>query len=199
MSRSKWDYLCNIIPTAADCLYFWFGYDCSLLFLILISLSLLKIVYDSGLVVIIDVFFMILIWIWLFMIVYDSASLLIFSSMTLLGIWSLITVFASPVVLFTNPALRPPQRGVGGTRALAHSICIYIYIYMYIYICTHMIYTHNVHIYIYMYIYIYSDPKVDRIFFGGCGIYVGIMLDVGQRKKHSSWNIGRPAGKVKNR
>ena len=77
------------------------------LFLILISLWLLKIVYDSGLVVIIDVFFMILIRIWLFMIVCDSASLLIFSSMTLLGIWSLIIVFASPVVLLTNPALRP--------------------------------------------------------------------------------------------
>ena len=80
------------------------------------------IVYDSGLVVIIDVFFMILIWIWLLMIVYDSASLLIFSSMTLLGIWSLIIVFTSPVVLFTDPTLPPPQRGVGGTRALAHSI-----------------------------------------------------------------------------
>ena len=34
-----------------------------------------------------------------------------------------------------------------------------------------------------MYIYIYSDPKVDRIFFGGCGIYVEIMLDAGQFKK----------------
>ena len=82
---------------AEDCLWFWFGCD-----------------YWC--------FFMILIWIWLLMIVYDSASLLIFSSMTLLGIWSLITVFASPLVLLTNPALRPPQRGVGGTRALAHSI-----------------------------------------------------------------------------
>ena len=51
----------------------------------------------------------------------------------------------------------------------------------------------------YSYIYIHSDPKVDVIFFGGCGIYVGIMLDVGQRKKTSSWNIVRPAGKVKNR
>ena len=34
-----------------------------------------------------------------------------------------------------------------------------------------------------IYIYINSDPKVDRIFFGGCGISVGIMLDVGQLKK----------------
>ena len=34
--------------------------------------------------------------------------------------------------------------------------------------------------------------------FGGCGIYVGIMLDVGQRKKNSSWNISGPAVKVKN-
>ena len=31
-------------------------------------------------------------------------------------------------------------------------------------------------------VYIYSHPKVDRIFFGGCGIYVGIMLDVGHLK-----------------
>ena len=38
----------------------------------------------------------------------------------------------------------------------------------------------------YIYIYIYRDPKVDRIFFGGCGIYVGIMLDVGQLKKENS-------------
>ena len=54
--------------------------------------------------------------------------------------------------------------------------CIYIYIYYilyiffvsYIYICR---------------VYTYSDPKVDRIFFGGCEIYVGTMLDVGQFKK----------------
>ena len=41
-----------------------------------------------------------------------------------------------------------------------------------------------VYIYIYIYIYIQSDPKVDRIFFGGCGIYVGILSDVGHLKKN---------------
>ena len=38
-----------------------------------------------------------------------------------------LPVFTSPVVLFTDPALPPPQRGVGGTRALAHSIIKYVY------------------------------------------------------------------------
>ena len=51
------------------------------------------------------------------------------------------------------------------------------YLYIHIFIYTHMF------ISICIYIYIYSDPKVDRIFFGGCGIYVAILLDVGQRKK----------------
>ena len=67
-------------------------------------------------------FFGLLLWIRLLMMVYASASLLLFSSMTLLGICSLIIVFTFPLVLFPDPALPPPQRGVGGTRALAHSI-----------------------------------------------------------------------------
>ena len=55
------------------------------------------------------------------------------------------------------------------------------------------------YIYIYTYIYIYSDPKVDRIFFGGCGFFVGIMLDVGQRRKNNSWNITPSPGEVEDR
>ena len=46
-------------------------------------------------------------------------------------------------------------------------------------------------------IYIYSDPTVDRIFFGGCGIYVGIMLDVGQRKKTVVGILVVPPGRSK--
>ena len=38
-------------------------------------------------------------------------------------------------------------------------------------------------IYTYIQIYIYSDPKVDRIFFGGCRHYVGIVLDIGKQKQ----------------
>ena len=68
-----------------------------------------------------------------------------------------------------------------------YSLSVYSFInistYVYIYIHIH----NNKYIYIYNYIYIhvcmYSDPKVDRIYFGGCGIFVGIMLDVGQRRK----------------
>ena len=78
---------------------------------------------------------MILVWLWLLMFFswfwfgYDCS----WSSVILLRCWSFLPwpclgydrwllFFASPLVLLTNPALRPPQRGVGGTRALAHSI-----------------------------------------------------------------------------
>ena len=69
--------------------------------------------------------------------------------------------------------LQPRDGFLAGTHRnwIEHGVCAGVYMmcrYVY-YVC--------------MYIYIYSDPKVDRIFFGGCGIYVGIMLDVGQRKK----------------
>ena len=47
------------------------------------------------------------------------------------------------------------------------------------------------------YIYIYSDPKVDRICFGGCGIYVGIMLDVGHLKKMVVGIFRPPPGRSK--
>ena len=71
-------------------------------------------------------FFGLLLWIRLLMMVYASASLLLFSSITLLGKCSLIIVFTFPVVLFPDPALPPPQRGVGGTRALAYSIITHV-------------------------------------------------------------------------
>ena len=43
----------------------------------------------------------------------------------------------------------------------------------------------------YIYIHVYSDPKVDRIFFGGCGFFVGIMLGVVQIKKKTVVGILR--------
>ena len=46
-------------------------------------------------------------------------------------------------------------------------------------------------------IYIYSDPIGDRIFFVGNGIYVGIMLDVGQRKKTVVGILVVPPGRSK--
>ena len=54
-----------------------------------------------------------------------------------------------------------------------HVMFVFIYIYTYVHMGEYCIDTC---------LYIYSHPKVDRIFFGGCGIYVGIMLDVGHLK-----------------
>ena len=51
---------------------------------------------------------------------------------------------------------------------------VYIYIYN-----MHMLY-----IYIYIFLYLYSDPKVDRIFFGGRGIYDGIYVGCRPLKKN---------------
>ena len=49
-----------------------------------------------------------------------------------------------------------------------------------------------------IYIYIYSDPIGDRIFLQGMEFMLELCWMLA-KEKNSSWNIGRPAGKVKNR
>ena len=63
-------------------------------------------------------------------------------------------------------------------------VCVHTHIYIYTY--------HNIVIYIYIVILKYIE-----YFFGGRGIYDGIMLDVGHWKKIGSWNISTLSGRSK--
>ena len=73
------------------------------------------------------------------------------------------------------PSAQPPRRGVGGTRALAHSIDIYIYILYNIYNIYILIYIHTIDGYVFSWLQIFKadrhpGPQQTRIQLGAVAI-----------------------------